>query len=48
VKAVGIFPGCLLSFPRAKDDYEFLAKQEETKKLLKKEKVSYLALFKAD
>lgn len=48
VKAVGIFPGCLLSFPRSKDDQDFFSKQEETKKLLKKEKVSYAALFKAD
>jgi hypothetical protein len=48
VKAVGIFPGCLLSFPRAQDDQEFSLKYEETKKLLLKKKITYSALFSSE
>ena len=48
VKGVGIFPGCLLSFPRAPDDAEFSTKYEETKKLLLKGRISYPALFNSE
>lgn len=48
VRAVGIFPGCLLSFPRATDDQDFSAKFDETKKLLLKGRISYSALFNSE
>lgn len=44
VKAIGTYPGCLLSFPRTDDD-DFQRRYEETKKLITKGKVSYSALF---
>ena len=44
VKAIGTYPGCLLSFPRV-DDEDFQRRYEETKKQILKGKVSYSALF---
>ena len=46
VKAVGTYPGCLLSFPRSDDD-DFQVKYEETKKLITRGKVSYTAVFQS-
>ena len=44
VKAIGTYPGCLLSFPRF-DDEDFQHRYEDTKKLLLKGKIHYSALF---
>ena len=44
VRAVGTYPGCLLSFPRS-DDEDFHRRFEETKKALSKGKTDYSALF---
>ena len=44
VRAVGTYPGTLLSFPRTDDD-DFQKRYEDTKKLLLKGKISYSALF---
>ena len=44
VKAVGIYPGCLLSFPRV-DDEEFQQKFDFVKSQLQQKKVEYSALF---
>ena len=46
VKAIGTYPGCLLSFPRTDDD-NFQKRYEDTKKLIAKGKVSYSALFQS-
>jgi len=46
VKAVGTYPGCLLSFPRT-DDEDFNKRYEETKRLLQKGKVNYQALYQS-
>lgn len=40
IKAVGIYPGCLLSFPRADDD-QFTQKYDAIKPLLEKKQVDY-------
>ncbi len=44
VKAIGTYPGCLLSFPRNDDD-DFQKRYEDSKKLILKGKVAYAALF---
>lgn len=44
VKAIGTYPGCLLSFPR-NDDEDFQKRYEDTKKLILKGKIQYAALF---
>lgn len=44
VKAVGTYPGCLLSFPRG-DDEDFHKKFDEVKKLLQAKKIDYSAYF---
>lgn len=44
VRAVGTYPGALLSFPRA-DDVDFYHRYEETKKMMAKGKLSYTGLF---
>lgn len=46
VKAVGTYPGCLLSFPRNDDD-DFQKRYEDTKKLLNKGKITYSAVFQS-
>lgn len=44
VKAVGTYPGCLLSFPRS-DDEDFHKRFDECKKALQRGKSDYAALF---
>ncbi len=44
VRAVGTYPGCLLSFPRL-DDEGFNKRFEDTKKLTLKGKIAYSAMF---
>jgi hydrocephalus-inducing protein len=44
VKAVGIYPGCLLSFPRVEDD-ELEARFERTRAMLENKEVRYSAQF---
>jgi hypothetical protein len=44
VRAVGTYPGCLLSFPRS-DDEEFHRKFDEVKKQMQKGKIDYSAFF---
>ena len=44
VRAIGTYPGCLLSFPRV-DDEDFQRRYEETKKLISRGKIAYSALF---
>ena len=44
VRAVGIYPGCLLSFPRSEDE-EFVRKAEEVKKMIQSKKFEYQAYF---
>jgi hydrocephalus-inducing protein len=44
VRAIGTYPGCLLSFPRADDD-DFQRRYEDIKRLLLKGRISYAALF---
>jgi hydrocephalus-inducing protein len=44
VKAVGTYPGCLLSFPRG-DDEDFHKKFDEVKKILQAKKIDYSAYF---
>jgi hypothetical protein len=46
VKAVGIYPGCLLSFPRADQD-EFEDHYSSVQEDISGSKISYTALFKA-
>lgn len=44
VKAVGIYPGCLLSFPRS-DEEDFASDFEKIKSMLNSKKIDYSALF---
>ena len=44
VRAVGTYPGCLLSFPRLEDE-DFTGRFDETKKLHGKGKLAYTAVF---
>jgi hypothetical protein len=49
VKAVGIYPGCLLSFPRAEDE-DYIQRFDDTKRLLQAyktgaQKAEYAATF---
>lgn len=44
VKAVGIYPGCLLSFPRASED-DYLKRLERAKLRLEQDEVTYSAKF---
>ena len=44
VKAIGTYPGCLLTFPRI-DDEDFQRRYDETKKLMLKGRISYQAIF---
>lgn len=44
VRAIGTYPGCLLSFPRA-DDEDFHKRFEEVKKSLQRGKGEYTAVF---
>lgn len=44
VKAVGTYPGCLLSFPRGDED-EFQKRYEDVKKQFNRGKINYMAAF---
>ena len=44
VKAVGIYSGCILSFPRGEDE-DFHKRYEETKKIMKSSGSEYSAVF---
>ena len=47
VKAVGIYPGCLLSFPRVQDE-EFIQRLEKAKGRYDQGALTYNAPFKAE
>ena len=44
MKAVGIYPGCLLSFPRVEED-DFGERYENTKTMIENKEVRYSAKF---
>jgi len=46
VKAVGIYPGCLLSFPRSNDEH-YTGRFDNTKQRIEQGEVSYAAPFSA-
>jgi hypothetical protein len=46
VKAVGIYPACLLSFPRAEDEH-YIKVKDDVRKQLEQKSVDYSALFHA-
>ncbi len=44
IKGVGIYPGCVLSFPRV-NEVEFSERSDRIKPLLEKNEIKYTALF---
>ena len=46
VKAIGIYPGCLLSFPRADND-EFMSRFDSVKDNMEGGDIDYSAVFKS-